>query len=99
MFRGQVLLVAAMLLVCGRAVSMAAQNPVYARAAKPQTVTVQILATSTSVHQGFAGRQETYLAEIVGKDGIVRHAKLVDIYALGRPILPSLLKDHRKLKM
>jgi len=85
-------------LLCSTACSAA--NPVYDLVAKPQTVTVKILAISTSIHQAFAGRQEVYLANISNRheegDEIVR---LVDTYSLGNPIRRVLLADRRSFRM
>jgi len=48
----------------GTSVSTTGQNPVYTLRTKPESARVVILATSTSVYQGFAGHQEVYLSEV-----------------------------------
>jgi hypothetical protein len=76
------------------------QNPVYDLNAKPEAVQVSILATSTSVHQNFAGSQEVYLADISSRRDAHRLAKLVDIYPSSElPIRRPLLIDRRLFGM
>lgn len=80
--------------------NMMGQNPVYDLVAKPRTAIVKILAISTSVHQGFAGDQEVYLAEISRRHGEkTEFVTLVDTYSLGKPIRRALLTDRHAFRM
>jgi hypothetical protein len=76
------------------------QNSVYDLNAKPEAVQVSILATSTSVHQNFAGSQEVYLADISSRRAAHRLAKLVDNYpSSALPIRRALLSAHHPFRM
>jgi hypothetical protein len=75
------------------------QNPVYDPNAKSEAVQVSILATSTSVHQNFAGSQEVYLANISSNMDAHQLAKLIDIYPSSElPIRRALLKDQHPFR-
>jgi len=75
-------------------------EPVYDLNAKPKAVQVSILATSTSVHQNFAGSQEVYLASISSKRDAHQLAKLVDIYPSSElPIRRALLIEGHLFRM
>jgi hypothetical protein len=76
------------------------QNPVYDLNAKSEAVQVSIQATSTSVHQNFAGSQEAYLASISSKRDAHQLAKLVDVYPSSeRPIRRALLIEGHLFRM
>ncbi len=70
------------------------QNPVYELYAKPLRVQVNVPATGTFFHAGFAGSQEVYLAEVSSKGSEHQLAKLVDTYpSIQSPILRTVLID------
>ena len=76
-----------------------AQNPVYDIPAKGIVANVSIMAIGTSIHQAFAGNQETYLADVALKDGH-QTARLIDLYSgNGNAIRRSLLTDRREFVM
>lgn len=76
-----------------------AQNPVYDFQSKRKRCAVEILAISTSVHQG-SGNQQIYLADVSHNGNTHQLAKLVDAYpSSGRPILPLVLTQRRLLQM
>ncbi len=75
-------------------------NPVYDPPAREQRARIEILAIGTSVHQGFSGNEEVYLAEVSFRGHAPQLAKLVDDYpSTEEPILHSVLAAHRKLSM
>jgi hypothetical protein len=76
------------------------QNPVYDPPAKVQRARIAILALGTSVHQGFSGNEEVYLAEVSFRGHEPELAKLVDDYPSSEaPILRSLLVARHPLSM
>jgi len=78
---------------------LAAQNPVFFTPQKNVVAKVSIMAISTSVHQAFAGNQDTYLADVALKDGH-QTARLIDRYGgNGDPIRRSILLDRKQLVM
>jgi hypothetical protein len=78
---------------------LAAQNPVFFTPQKNVVAKVSIMAISTSVHQAFAGNQDTYLADVALKDGH-QTARLIDRYGgSGDPIRRSILLDRKQLVM
>jgi hypothetical protein len=75
------------------------QNPAYDLRAKRKTLTVEILALSTTSHVP-TSNQEVYLANLNAKGSTYQLVKLVDTYAsAGSPILRSVLVDHHLLRM
>ena len=79
--------------------SLAAENPVFTVPTKKLTAKVSIMAISTSIHQAFAGNQDTYLADVALKDGH-ETARLIDRYSgNGDPIRRSVLVDRKQLVM
>ncbi|SFR99836.1 hypothetical protein SAMN05421771_0422 [Granulicella pectinivorans] len=78
---------------------LAAQNPVFVTPTKNVVAKVSIMAISTSIHQAFAGNQDTYLADVALKDGH-QTARLIDRYSgNGDPIRRSILTDRKQLVM
>ena len=81
-------------------IELTAQNPVYVPTDKPHRAEVRILILSTAAHQGFAGNEEVYLAEISFKSGENQLAKLVDTFSSSKqPIRRTVLLDHHPLRM
>jgi hypothetical protein len=79
--------------------SLFAQNPVFTTPTKNVVAKVSIMAISTTIHQAFAGNQETYLADVSLKDGH-QTARLIDLYSgNGDPIRRSLLTDRKQFVM
>jgi hypothetical protein len=77
-----------------------AQNPVFELAAKQQSAKVTIMAISVSVHHGYAGNREVYLADVELKGSSHQLAKVVDSYAAsGVPIRRSILAERHVLEM
>ncbi len=76
------------------------QNRAYDAAARSHIANVQILALSTSVHQGFAGNEDVFLAEVSfrGRKSVL--AKLTDFYpTYESPIRHSELTQRHALRM
>jgi hypothetical protein len=93
-------LVLPMVLLFVGGASARTQNPVYTTPTIKQSATVTIMALSTSVHHGFAGNQEIYLADIELKGKGHQVAKLVDSYSPSGPqIRRSILIEHHPLRM
>jgi hypothetical protein len=77
-----------------------AQKTVYETTPPQRGARVTILALSTSVHQNFAGNQDTFLADIAFKDGDHQTARLIDQYpSADSPIQRTLFTDHRQFNM
>lgn len=75
-------------------------GPVFNDNAKPQHVTVSILALSSATHNGYSGSQDIYIADVETKKGTHEFVKLVDIYeGYGYPIRRSLLTNRAVFKM
>jgi hypothetical protein len=60
------------------------ENPV----AKPEKITVTILAISTSTRQGFAGNEDIYLASFTGQQGASQLIRLADWTSSGSSGVP-----------
>ncbi|WP_128912130.1 hypothetical protein [Granulicella sibirica] len=77
-----------------------AQKTVYETTPPQRSATVTVLALSTAVHQGFAGNQDTFLADIAFKDGDHQTARLIDLYpSSDNPIQRTLFTAHRQFHM
>jgi hypothetical protein len=75
------------------------QSLVYDIHAKPQTVTVGVLALSSSVNS-YPNRQDIYLADISTRDLAHQLVKLVDVYSPADiPIPKSVLVQRQLLRM
>lgn len=78
---------------------LAAQNPVFTAPTKGVVAKVTIMAISSTVHQAFAGNQDTYLADVALKEGH-EMARVIDLYSgNGSPIRRSVLLDRKQLAM
>ena len=76
------------------------QNPVYDRPVKELSVHVKILATSTAVHQNFAGNEYVYIANVTSSKLGTQMVKLVDKFpASEQPIRNDLLVEQRSFRM
>lgn len=80
--------------------SAGGQNPVYSAHHKAQSAAVSVMALGSSVHHGFAGNRDVYLARIQIKGQDAQIAKLVDSYpSSDAPIRRSILIERRSLRM
>jgi hypothetical protein len=77
-----------------------APNRAYRAPNKPFKASVHVLAITSSVHQNFAGNQDTYVAEITSKSMPAKLAVLIDRYpGYGDTIRRAVLSQRLGLQM